>query len=118
MSAAARARGRGRGRGRPRRRRGLASRIWRGRLPIGALFWGYGAAIGLPLNILCSAAMYALLSADRPIAALFVGHAIAVPYTALVAVGLWRAAGRLASPTERVLLRAASAIGAALLILT
>lgn len=105
-------------RARPRRRRGLLSRIWRGRLPIGTLFWGYGASIGLPLNVLTTAAMYALLSADRPIAALLVGHAIAGPYTLLVAVGLWRAAGRLASATERVLLRAVTAIAATLLILT
>ena len=35
-----------------------------------------------------------LLSWDRPIAALFVGHALAVPYNLVALVGVWRSAAR------------------------
>ena len=87
-------------------------------MPVATLFWGYGAGIALPLNIITTAAMYALLAADLPIAAVVVGYAIAAPFTLLVAVGLWRAAGRLASPTERVLLRLVTVTAALLLVLT
>ena len=54
--------------------------LWRGDLPLGEAFWTYAVSLGLVLNLLTTLLFLMLLSWDRPIAALFVGHAFTVPY--------------------------------------
>ena len=40
----------------------------------------------------------ALISADRPWAALFVGYGLSLPYNVLAVVGVWRSAARYQGP--------------------
>ena len=90
--------------------------LWRGDVPLSQAFWNWFVFIGLPLNLTTSVLFLALISIERPIAALVVGYALSVPYNILVAVGVWRAAARYAGP--RLLADAARALtlaGAALL---
>ncbi len=68
--------------------------LWRGELPLGEAFWTWAIGVGLLVNLLSSLLFLALISADRPWAALFVGYALSVPYNALATVGVWRSAAR------------------------
>ena len=68
--------------------------LWRGELPLGEAFWTWAIGVGLLVNLLSSLLFLALISADRPWAALFVGYALSVPYNALATVGVWRSADR------------------------
>ena len=66
--------------------------LWRGELPLGEAFWTWAIGIGLLVNLTTSVLFLALLTADRPWAALFVGYALSVPYNVLAGVGVWRSA--------------------------
>ena len=68
--------------------------LWSGSLPLGEAFWTYAVGIGLAINLLATLLLLALLSWDRPIAALFVGHAFTLPYNLVALVGVWRSAAR------------------------
>jgi hypothetical protein len=68
--------------------------LWSGDLPLGDAFWTYAVSIGLVLNLVTTLLFLALLSWDRPIAALFVGYAFTVPYNIVALVGVWRSAAR------------------------
>jgi hypothetical protein len=68
--------------------------LWHGDLPLGEAFWAYAVGIGLALNLITTLLFLVLLSWDRPLAALFVGHALAVPYNLVALVGVWRSAAR------------------------
>ena len=68
--------------------------LWHGDLPLGEAFWTYAVGIGLALNLITTLLFLVLLSWDRPVAALFVGHALAVPYNLVALVGVWRSAAR------------------------
>ena len=46
------------------------------------------------VNLTTSALFLALITADRPWAALFVGYVLSVPYNVLAVVGVWRSAAR------------------------
>ncbi|WP_372622171.1 hypothetical protein [Falsiroseomonas sp.] len=69
-------------------------RLWRGELPLATAFWNWAVLGGLAVNLTTSILFLVLISADRPIAALVVGYGLSVPYNVLVAVGVWRSAGR------------------------
>jgi hypothetical protein len=69
-------------------------RLWRGEIPLATAFWNWAVLGGLALNLTTSILFLVLLSAERPIAALIVGYGLSVPYNIVVAVGVWRAAGR------------------------
>jgi hypothetical protein len=68
--------------------------LWSGDLPLGEAFWTYAVGIGVALNLITTLLFLVLLSWDRPVAALFVGHALAVPYNLVALVGVWRSAAR------------------------
>src|ERR671918_1371246 len=68
--------------------------LWSGNLPLGEAFWTYAVGIGLAVNLITSLLFLVLLSWDRPLAALFVGYALSVPYNLVALVGVWRFAGR------------------------
>jgi hypothetical protein len=68
--------------------------LWSGELPLGEAFWTFAIGIGLLVNLSTSALFLALISFDRPWAALFVGYVLSVPYNFVALVGVWRSAGR------------------------
>ncbi len=75
-------------------RGGALGRLWRGELPLADAFWTWAVAIGLIVNGSTSIACYALLAADRPVAALIVGYLVSVPYNIVVTVGVLRSTRR------------------------
>lgn len=86
--------------------------LWRGDVPLSQAFWIWFAFIGLPLNLTTSVLFLALIAMERPMAALVAGYALSVPYNILVAVGVWRAAGRPGVPPRlRSLARAVTIAG-------
>ena len=68
--------------------------LWLGELPLDEAFWTWAITVGLLVNLSTSALCLALISADRPWAALAVGYGPSVPYNALAVVGVWRSAAR------------------------
>ena len=68
--------------------------LWSGSLPLGEAFWTYAVSVGLAINLLTFLLFLILLSWDRPIAALMVGHVFTVPYNLVALVGVWRSAAR------------------------
>jgi hypothetical protein len=93
--------------------------LWAGDLPLGEAFWTYAVTVGLAVNLITSLLFLVLISWDRPIAALFVGYALSVPYNVVALVGVWRSAARYEG--ERIhadLARILSLVGLALLSVT
>jgi hypothetical protein len=68
--------------------------LWSGELPLGEAFWTFAIGIGLLVNLTTSALFLALITVDRPWAALFVGYVLSVPYNVVAVVGVWRSANR------------------------
>jgi hypothetical protein len=68
--------------------------LWSGDLPLGEAFWTYAVGVGLTVNVVTSLAFLALISWDRPLAALLVGYGLSVPYNVVAVVGVWRSAAR------------------------
>jgi hypothetical protein len=68
--------------------------LWSGKLPLGEAFWTFAIGIGLLVNLTTSALFLALITVDRPWAALFVGYVLSVPYNVVAVVGVWRSASR------------------------
>ena len=68
--------------------------LWSGDLPLGEAFWTYAVAGGIVVNGLTTLLLFALLAADRPIAALLLGYGLPLPYNVTALVGVWRSAGR------------------------
>ena len=54
--------------------------LWAGELPLSEAFWTYAVSIGLTVNVATSLLFFALIAADRPLAALFVGYVCSPPY--------------------------------------
>ena len=69
-------------------------RLWAGELPLEEAFWTWAVVVGLAINVTTSALFFALLLADRPVAALLIGYGLSVPYNLVAVVGVWRAASR------------------------
>jgi hypothetical protein len=90
--------------------------LWSGDLPLGEAFWTYAVGVGLMLNLITTLLFLVLLSWDRPVAALIVGHALAVPYNLVALVGVWRSAARYGGGRIRAdLARIVSLVGMVLL---
>jgi hypothetical protein len=70
------------------------TRLWRGELPLASAFWNWAVFGALVLNGTMTLLFLILLMNDFPLAALLAGHVVSVPYNILVAVGVWRSAGR------------------------
>jgi hypothetical protein len=68
--------------------------LWAGELPLSEAFWTFAVTIGLIVNVVSSLLFLALITADRPLAALFVGYVCSVPYNVVAVVGVWRSAAR------------------------
>ena len=68
--------------------------LWTGELPLSEAFWTFAVTIGLTVNVTTSLLFLALITADRPLAALFVGYVCSVPYNVVAVVGVWRSAAR------------------------
>ena len=68
--------------------------LWLGEMPLDEAFWTWAITVGLLVNLATSALFLALISADRPWAALVAGYGPSVPYNALALVGVWRSAAR------------------------
>jgi hypothetical protein len=85
--------------------------LWLGRLSLDEAFWTWAIGIGLLVNLTTSALFLALITADRPWAALFVGYVLSVPYNILATVGVLRSAARYDGPALHAeLARIATAI--------
>jgi hypothetical protein len=74
--------------------------LWLGELPLGEAFWTWAIGVGLVVNLTTTALFLALVAADRPWAALFVGYAPSVPYNVVAVVGVWRSAARYRGPAS------------------
>lgn len=93
--------------------------LWSGDLPLGEAFWTYAVGVGLAVNLITSLLFLVLISWDHPLAALFVGYALSVPYNIVALVGVWRSASRYDGPrTHADLARIVSLVGLVLLSLT
>jgi hypothetical protein len=68
--------------------------LWSGELPLGEAFWTWAIGIALLVNLTTSLLFLALITVDRPWAALFVGYVLSVPYNVVALVGVWRSADR------------------------
>ncbi|MDP1962163.1 MAG: hypothetical protein Q8K93_08180 [Reyranella sp.] len=68
--------------------------LWLGDLPLGEAFWTWAIGVGLLVNLTTTALFLALLVADQPWPALFVGYVLSVPYNVVAVVGVWRSAAR------------------------
>jgi len=68
--------------------------LWAGDLPLGEAFWTWAIGVGLLVNIVTSGLFLTLITLDRPLAALFVGYVLSVPYNVVALVGVWRSAAR------------------------
>ena len=93
--------------------------LWSGDLPLGEAFWTYAVGVALAVNLITSLLFLVLISWDRPIAALFVGYALSVPYNIVALVGVWRSAARYEGARIHAdLARIISLVGMVLLSLT
>jgi hypothetical protein len=69
-------------------------RLWQGELPLSQAFWNWAIIGGIAVNLTTSILFMVLVMTDRIVAAFVVGYALSVPYNVVVAVGVWRSAGR------------------------
>jgi len=94
-------------------------RLWRGELPLSQAFWNWAVLGGIAVNLTTSVLFMALVMADRIVAAFVVGYALSVPYNVVVAVGVWRSAGRYEGERHWAdLARIVTAVGMAVLSIT
>jgi hypothetical protein len=70
------------------------TRLWRGELPLASAFWNWAVFGAFAVNGTTTLLFLILLMNGLPLAALLAGHVVSVPYNILVAVGVWRSAGR------------------------
>ncbi len=93
--------------------------LWLGKLPLSEAFWTWAISVGLLVNVTTSALFLAMITVDRPWAALLFGYALSVPYNFLAVVGVWRSAGRYRGPVHHAdLARVATMIVMLLLTVT
>jgi hypothetical protein len=76
-------------------------RLWCGEVPLGDAIWNWAIFGALAVNLATTGLFLWLISADRPVAAFILGYAFSVPYNIVVAVGVWRSAGRFTGPRHR-----------------
>ncbi len=76
----------------------LLRSLWLGQLCLDEAFWTWALTIGLAVNLATSGLFLAMISLDRPWAALILGYGLSVPYNVLTVVGVWRSAARYRGP--------------------
>jgi hypothetical protein len=97
----------------------ILRRLWRGELPLAEAFWTWAVLGGLLVNASTTLGFLWLLMLDQVVAAFLVGYALSVPYNLVVAVGVWRSAGRPeADPRWAGAARLAVVVGMTILSLT
>lgn len=74
------------------------SSLWSGHLALDDAFWTWAVTLGLLVNITTSILFLVLILGDRPMAALFAGYGLSVPYNIVATVGVWRSAARYTGP--------------------
>jgi hypothetical protein len=90
--------------------------LWLGEVPLGEAFWTWAIGIALLVNLTTSALFLALITVDRPWAALFVGYVVSVPYNILAGVGVWRSAANYDGPSAHAELARIAVVVAMLLL--
>jgi hypothetical protein len=80
-------------------------RLWRGELPLKEAFWTWAVGIGLTINLAALLISLILVTEDRAVAALVVGHGISVPYNIVATVGVWRSAAHHPNHSDAVTAR-------------
>jgi hypothetical protein len=80
------------------------SSLWSGKLPLHEAFWTWAISVGLLVNVATSVLFLAMITVDRPLAALFFGYALSVPYNFVSTVGVWRSAERYRGPASHAYL--------------
>ena len=94
-------------------------RLWLGEVPLERAFWDYAVIGGITVNLITTLGFVMLVTVDRPLAALFVGYGLAVPYNVVATVGVWRSAeADDGGPARARLFRAITTVGMVLLSLT
>ncbi|WP_299358821.1 hypothetical protein [uncultured Paracoccus sp.] len=93
--------------------------LWRGELPLADAFWTWAILGGLLVNVTTTALFLAMITLDRPWAALVLGYVCSIPYSVAAVVGVWRSASRhQGSDSHADLARAATLLLMAVLSLT
>jgi len=69
-------------------------RLAAGEVPLPEAFWAYAVVYGLFVNFFATMAAFAAMAAGGPAWLVMVLYALPLPYNLLVALGVWRAAGR------------------------
>ena len=80
--------------------------LWLGELPLSEAFWTWAISVGLVVNLTTSILFLAMITADRPWAALLLGYGVSVPYNVFLtqwACGARPGAMRAPSVTPRLL---------------
>lgn len=90
--------------------------VWTGELPLGEMFWTWAIGIGLAVNLTTSVLFLALISVERPWAALLAGYGFSVPYNVLAVVGVWRSASHYRGPAAHADLARMATLGVMLLL--
>jgi hypothetical protein len=75
------------------------SALWSGDLALNEAFWTWAVTLGLLINVATSLLFLILIFQDLPLAALFAGYAVSVPYNIVATVGVWRSAARYPGPS-------------------
>lgn len=75
-------------------------RLWRGDAPLSRAFWEYAIGYGTLAHVATTGLAYGTYVAGIPLWLAAVVFFIAAPYTLLVAVGVWRSAGRYQGPAK------------------
>ena len=78
----------------------LVKHLWAGDLPLRRAFWDYAVFYGLLVNVITDVAFFALLMNDGNMALVALAFAVPIPYNILVAVAVWRSAGRYQGPKK------------------
>ena len=71
---------------------GFITRLWNGEISLFDAFWFYAIGLGLLVNLVALALLFALLVNDAPNALLMAAFLLPIPYNVLFAVGVWRSA--------------------------
>ena len=77
-------------------------RLWAGDVPLAEAFWQYAILYGLLVNLVTSLLFLALVINEANVLLLVLAYGVPVPYNFVVAVAVWRSAGRYPGPKEHV----------------
>lgn len=76
-------------------------RLWRGEIPLEDAFWTYAVFGGIAVNVATSLCFLILVTMDLTVWALLLGYGLSLPYNLIAVVGVWRAAERDESGSQK-----------------